>query len=51
MQEQGATINDVFRVLGQEYFNKIMLAERVATLEKYIQEEKAGQKPAKAPNE
>ncbi len=38
MQEQGATVNDIFKLLGQEYFNKMLLMERVATLEKMLEE-------------
>ena len=38
MQEQGATVNDIFKLLGQEYFNKMLLMERVSILEKMLEE-------------
>jgi hypothetical protein len=37
MSEQ-PTVGDVFKLLGQEYFNKTILMERVAILEKMLEE-------------
>jgi hypothetical protein len=50
MKQEMGTINDLFRVLGQEYFNKIILAERMTDLEKIVEQQneklkEAGKKP------
>ena len=47
MAQEQATVNDIFRVLGMEYFNKMLLIERVTALEKMLeqQSQKSGNKP------
>ena len=47
MAQEQATVNDIFRVLGMEYFNKMLLIERVTALEKMLEQQgqKSGSKP------